>query len=84
MPTLALVSTTVERYAEIVIDPLFGGFHDAGAGADYKLSPAEEPVARAVLTHMWEEARSQWDPSAAASRPLQGGPVSSRPSAWRC
>ncbi|CAE7569043.1 unnamed protein product, partial [Symbiodinium sp. CCMP2592] len=52
--TLALMAPTAERFAEIIIDPLGPGFVATG-GDEFKLTPAELPTARAVLTHMWEE-----------------------------
>ncbi|CAE7560095.1 bglA [Symbiodinium sp. CCMP2592] len=61
--TLALMAPTAERFAEIIIDPLGPGF--VATGGD-ELTPAELPTARAVLTHMWEEARAQWNAWAAA------------------
>ncbi|CAE7208919.1 unnamed protein product [Symbiodinium sp. CCMP2592] len=72
--TLALMAPTAERFAEIIIDPLGPGFVTAGED-EFKLTPAELPTARAVLTHMWEEARAQWNAWAAARR--RPGPGSS-------
>ena len=70
--TLALVEPDETRFKATVVDPLIAGFRDEATNTEFR-------VARAILLHMFLEARSQWDAwsasRAAALSPNAGPPA---------
>ena len=74
-PTLALIAPTVERFTTLLIAPFLAGVTiDA---KEHKVEDGQDAVASAILTHLFVEARRQWDavsstppPSALPSPPL--------------
>jgi len=83
-PTLALIAPTVERFTTLLIAPFLAGVTiDA---KEHKVEDGQDAVASAILTHLFVEARRQWDavsstppPSALPSPPLPP-PISPGPS----
>ncbi|CAE7864993.1 POLA2, partial [Symbiodinium necroappetens] len=77
--TLALVEPDETRFKATVIDPLIAGFRDDATNTEFRVAPGDQPSARAVLLHMFLEARSQWDAwsaaRAAALSPNAGSPA---------
>ena len=57
--TLALIADSAENMDRHVIAPFIAGHTDA-AGTTHRVTAGEEPVATAILQHMWLEARRQW------------------------
>ncbi|CAE7802957.1 unnamed protein product [Symbiodinium sp. CCMP2592] len=57
--TLALVADEWSDVDARVFQPFRDG--DEIAGKTYKATPAEQPVVRAIIRHMWSEARRQWN-----------------------
>ena len=72
---LALVEPDETRFKATVVDPLIAGFRDEATN----VAPGDQPSARAILLHMFLEARSQWDAwsasRAAALSPNTGTPA---------
>ncbi|CAE7468602.1 POLA2, partial [Symbiodinium sp. CCMP2456] len=48
------------RFEATVVDPLLAGFRDASSGTEFVVHEGERPAVRAVLLHMYLEARTQW------------------------
>ena len=61
---LALVAATEDEFDRHVHGPLKNGF--TKAGVTHRVSTEDEPVARAVLMHLWMEARRDWHARMAA------------------
>ncbi|CAE7559110.1 unnamed protein product [Symbiodinium sp. CCMP2592] len=57
--TLALVADEWSDVDARVFQPFRDG--DEIAGKTYRAAPAEQPVVRAIIRHMWSEARRQWN-----------------------
>ena len=77
--TLALVEPDETRFQATVVDPLMAGFRDEATNTEFKVAPDDQPSARAVLLHMFIEARAQWNAwsasRAAALSPNAGPPA---------
>ena len=78
--TLALVEPDETRFKATVVDPLIAGFRDEATNTEFKVAPGDQPSARAILLHMFLEARSQWDAwSASKAAALSRGRPRRRP-----
>ncbi|CAE7385823.1 POLA2, partial [Symbiodinium sp. CCMP2456] len=49
------------RFEATVVHPLLAGFRDASSGTEFVVHEGERPAVRAVLLHMYLEARTQWE-----------------------
>ena len=58
MASLALVAPDEETLARHIIDPLFSGWTQEGVTINVNRN--EQPIARAILLHMWNLARASW------------------------
>ena len=58
-PTLALIARNAEEFTTIIIAPFLAGV--TIDGQDHKAEGGQEPVAGAIVTHLFVEARRQWD-----------------------
>ena len=67
VPTLALVAKTEEELQRFMLDPLFAGYDDGTQVL--RVADHEQPIARAIITHMWSMAKSAWTKSVAAAAP---------------
>ena len=78
--TLALVATAEPDFERHVVAPLLAGY--TKNGTCHKVEQEEAPVARAMLLHMWLEARKDWNetllPSPAAA-PVATHSVAAQP-----
>ena len=78
--TLALVATAEPDFERHVVAPLLAGY--TKNGTCHKVEQEEAPVARAMLLHMWLEARKDWKetllPSPAAA-PVATHSVAAQP-----
>ena len=63
-PTLALVAHEREQFIAQVVQPLLDGFQKGAFRV--QLEEDEKPIAQAVMEHMWQEARMQWQRRQAA------------------
>ena len=70
VPTLALTAKTEDELEKILLAPLFSGWSDGTV--NIKLSTQEQPIAKAIVTHMWALARQWWNKTmtAAPAAPL--------------
>ncbi|CAE7400255.1 eIF3-S7, partial [Symbiodinium sp. CCMP2456] len=59
--TLALVEPNPTRFEATVVGPFLAGFRDASSGTEFLVHEGERPAVRAVLLHMYLEARTQWE-----------------------
>lgn len=73
LPTLALMAKDEDELQRFLLDPLFSGFDDGTQ--TFKVEPQEQPIARAIVTHMWSLARSAWSKTVAASPPTPAAPA---------
>lgn len=55
---MALLATDVASFERTVVLPLLNGY--TKGAVQIKCNEEEKPIAQAVLTHMWQEARLQW------------------------
>ena len=67
VPTLALAARNEDELHRFFLDPLFAGFDDGTQ--TFKVEAHEQPIAKAILTHMWSMAQSSWTRSVAAAAP---------------
>lgn len=58
VPTLALTASTEEELQRHLLDPLFSGWTDGTNKV--QVSGHEQPIARAIMVHMWSLARLAW------------------------
>ena len=65
VPTLALTAKTDDEFEKVVLAPLFAGWND-GTNV-IKIQPTEQPIAKAILTHMWALAKQTWSRALAAT-----------------
>ena len=56
---LALVAPDEESLSRHIVDPLFGGWTQEGTTIN--ISRSEQPIARAILLHMWNLAKMAWN-----------------------
>ena len=73
VPTLALVAKTEDELHKFLLDPLFAGFTDGTY--TIRVQEHEQPIAKAILTHMWSMARSSWSQTIAATPPTTMAPM---------
>ncbi len=66
--TLALLAHDDGEFDSIVLQPLLTGWKTK-AGGVIQLAEAEKPIAKAILRHMWNLARTSWKSQQAASLP---------------
>ena len=66
--TLALLATNLEQLDRVLVKPLMDGWPIEGSTA-ITLTPSEQPIATAILHHMWSECRSLWSKMQAAATP---------------
>ena len=55
VPTLALTAKTEEELEKVLLAPLFSGWSDGTV--NIKIGTSEQPIAKAIVTHMWALAR---------------------------
>ena len=65
VPTLALTAKNEDEFEKVVLAPLFAGWNDGSTVI--KIQPADQPIAKAILTHMWALAKQTWSRALAAS-----------------
>ena len=58
-PTLALIAKNAEDFTTMIVAPFIAGV--AIDGQEHKAEAGDEPVATAILIHLFVEARRQWD-----------------------
>eukprot|EP00438_Fugacium_kawagutii_P034924 Skav206385 [mRNA] locus=scaffold834:525350:529905:- [translate_table: standard] len=63
---LALIASTDTELESVLINPLLTGWKSS-SGTTIQIATPEQPIARAVLLHMWHEARSFWTASQAVA-----------------
>lgn len=73
VPTLALIAKSADELQTVLLEPLFAGWSDGTIRIT--VSPQEQPIARAILTHMWSLAQQSWNHLMAATH----APVASAP-----
>ena len=79
VPTLALIADKNEDVDRHVIQPYIDGHKDS-QGTVHQAPTGEAPVARAILHHMWLEARRQWGIHSIITAPaMQTAPATSAP-----
>ena len=66
--TLALLATNLEQLDRVLVKPLMDGWPIEGSNP-ITLTPSEQPIATAILHHMWSECRSLWSKMQAAATP---------------
>ena len=66
--TLALLAQDDGEFETIVLQPLLTGWKTK-TGAIIQLAETEKPIAKAILKHMWNLARTSWRSQQAASLP---------------
>eukprot|EP00434_Breviolum_minutum_P030696 symbB.v1.2.027146.t1/scaffold2766.1/size72856/3 len=66
--TLALLATNLEQLDRVLVKPLMDGWPIEGS-TPITLTPSEQPIATAILHHMWSECRSLWSKMQAAATP---------------
>ena len=66
--TLALLATNLEQLDRVLVKPLMDGWQVEGS-TPITLTPSEQPIATAILHHMWSECRSLWSKMQAAATP---------------
>ena len=71
--TLALMATDEAGLRKVLIDPLMSGWKD-GTNT-IVVAPLDQPIAHAMLLHMWNLARSQWLKSNANCANVQSIPT---------
>ena len=64
--TLALLATSLEQLDRVLVKPLMDGWQVEGS-TPITLTPSEQPIAMAILHHMWSECRALWSKMQAAS-----------------
>ena len=64
--TLALLATNLEQLDRVLVKPLMDGWQVEGS-TPITLTPSEQPIATAILHHMWSECRSLWSKMQAAA-----------------
>ena len=84
VPTLALMASSETELAQTLIEPLLAGWKINDS--DYiRLPVDEQPIARAIITHMWMLARQSWQASmatpvaVATPPPASGTPTATTP-----
>ena len=80
---MALVATTEDVFNKAVADPFINGTNTGGV--THKAKDQDVHIARAILMHMWLEARQQWDvhvalPTSLTTTPTPTTPTTSTPS----
>ena len=75
VPTLALIADKNDDVDRHVIQPYIDGHKDS-QGVVHQAPAGEEPVARAILHHMWLEARRQWGIHSIITAPAMQPPQS--------
>lgn len=73
VPTLALIAKSADELQTVLLEPLFAGWSDGTIRIT--VSPQEQPIARAILTHMWSLAQQSWNHLMASTH----APVASAP-----
>ena len=58
-PTLALIAKNAEDFTTMIVAPFLAGV--TIDGQDHKAEAGDEPVATAIMIHLFVEARRQWD-----------------------
>ena len=58
-PTLALIAKNAEDFTTMIVAPFLAGVNIDGR--DHKAEAGDEPVATAIMLHLFVEARRQWD-----------------------
>ena len=71
--TLALIASVEDAFIRVVADPFVNG-HKVG-GTTHKAKHGEGDIARAILLHMWMEARRQWQAHVALPTPSPPTPA---------
>ena len=64
VPTLALSAKTEDELEQVLLTPLFSGWTDGTV--NIKIGANEQPIAKAIVTHMWALARQFWNKTMAA------------------
>jgi len=72
--TLALLATSLEQLDRVLVKPLMDGWQVEGS-TPITLTPSEQPIATAILHHMWSECRALWAKMQAASTPASFTPA---------
>lgn len=68
VPTLALIAKNEDELHRVLLDPIFTGFDDGTL--TYKVEAHEQPIAKAIITHMWSLARTSWARALSAATPV--------------
>ena len=80
VPTLALMASSDTELARTLIEPLLAGWKISES--DYiRLPVDEQPIAKAIITHMWMLARQSWQTSMATPAAVTTAPPASGTSA---
>ena len=67
VPTLALIAKSADELQSVLLEPLFAGWSDGTIRIT--VSQSEQPIAKAILTHMWSLAQHSWNHLMSASPP---------------
>ncbi len=76
--SLALVAPDEETLARHIIDPLFSGWTQEGITINVHRN--EQPIAKAIILHMWNLARASWSRHLAAQMMPSSSPPTATPS----
>ena len=71
--TLALIASAEDAFIRAVADPFVNG-HAVG-GTTHKAKDGEGDIARAIMLHMWMEAKRQWQARVAVPTPSPSTPA---------
>lgn len=66
--TATLLATNLEQLDRVLVKPLMDGWSVEGS-TPITLTALEQPIATAILHHMWSESRALWSKMQAAATP---------------